>query len=388
MKKSLSTLLFLFFLLTNTIAQKKDMGKQFIPKGYLQNLGTLWMPSSSNEWKGLQTEQLRLDFNPRFSKSFQANLGIRNIFSFGSIAQLYYSIYQDDVYKDKGYLNLSWRYSSNQSYVLYSILDRANVSYTYKNLEVSVGRQRINWSQNLVWNPNDIFNTFNYFDFDYIERPGSDAVLIQYYTGETSSLQIAAKLDKENQLTAASMFKFNRWNYDFQVLAGVIPNDITLGFGWSGGIGGAGFNGECTYLLPRKKLSFQSSQIIISSGANYTFQNQLYVHISGIFNSLGGTKQGGSFIYSDRMLSIKDLTVSRYSLFGEFTYPVTPLITVGLAGIWNPDDHSSYYSPSFSFSLSKNVDLLLLAQILNGKSSSEFAQYGQFYFMKLKYSFL
>ena len=36
---------------------------------------------------------------------------------------------------------------------------------------------------NLVWNPNDLFNAFSFVDFDYEERPGSDALRIQKYTG-------------------------------------------------------------------------------------------------------------------------------------------------------------------------------------------------------------
>ena len=36
----------------------------------------------------------------------------------------------------------------------------------------TAGRQRINWGQTFVWNVNDVFNAYSYFDFDYKERPG------------------------------------------------------------------------------------------------------------------------------------------------------------------------------------------------------------------------
>jgi hypothetical protein len=72
--------------------------------------------------------------------------------------------------------------------VVFAFDDRsAYLDYTAGKWQFRVGRQRINWGVNLVWNPNDVFNSFSYFDFDYEERPGSDAVRVQYYTGTTSS---------------------------------------------------------------------------------------------------------------------------------------------------------------------------------------------------------
>ncbi|MCK7542259.1 MAG: hypothetical protein MZV63_70990 [Marinilabiliales bacterium] len=73
--------------------------------------------------------------------------------------------------------------SETVSHVLNTFIDRASVDFTAGTLQVSAGRQRINWSQALVWNPNDIFNTYSSFDFDYMERPGSDAVRVDLLTG-------------------------------------------------------------------------------------------------------------------------------------------------------------------------------------------------------------
>ena len=77
---------------------------------------------------------------------------------------------------------------------MYTNFDRANVKWTLDKFELTVGRQRINWGQNLIWNPNDIFNAYNFFDFNYVERPGSDAVLMELFTGDFSSVQLAGKL--------------------------------------------------------------------------------------------------------------------------------------------------------------------------------------------------
>ncbi len=87
--------------------------------------------------------------------------------------------------------------------------------------QVTLGRQRINWGQTFVWNPNDIFNAYSYFDFDYIERPGSDAVRLQYFPSSSSVAEFAVKVDDENDITAAGLYRFNKWGYDIQFLAGL-----------------------------------------------------------------------------------------------------------------------------------------------------------------------
>ncbi|MCG8318265.1 MAG: hypothetical protein MI921_02070 [Cytophagales bacterium] len=50
-----------------------------------------------------------------------------------------------------------------------------------------IGKHRINWGKSYVWNPNDVFNAYSFFDFDYEERRGTDALLIKYTTSPFSS---------------------------------------------------------------------------------------------------------------------------------------------------------------------------------------------------------
>jgi hypothetical protein len=109
--------------------------------------------------------------------------------------------------------------------------------YTNEKLQVTAGRQRINWGQTFVWNPNDIFNTYSYFDFDYEEKPGSDAVRVQYFLNPTSAFELAAKLDRQNKATIAGLYRFNKLNYDIQFLSGITDEqDFVAGAGWSGQI--------------------------------------------------------------------------------------------------------------------------------------------------------
>ena len=76
---------------------------------------------------------------------------------------------------------------------------------------IRIGRQRVNWGIQNFWNPHDLFNQTNFFDFDYIEKPGSDAIRVQYYPNSNQSLEFALNEDIQGGL-----YRFNKFKYDFQ----------------------------------------------------------------------------------------------------------------------------------------------------------------------------
>jgi hypothetical protein len=121
--------------------------------------------------------------------------------------------YSESIGKDLGLANLSWNIINEQSFFLNTTVDRLWVDFNYGKFQVRAGRQRINWGQTLVWNPNDIFNAYSFFDFDYVERPGSDAVRLQYYPGSSSAIEIAVKANYKKDVTTAALYRFNRWEY-------------------------------------------------------------------------------------------------------------------------------------------------------------------------------
>ncbi len=72
---------------------------------------------------------------------------------------------------DDGLVDMSWNIVEKQSFLLNTTIDRLWFDLHFNKFQVTVGRQRINWGQTFVWNPNDIFNAYSFFDFDYVERP-------------------------------------------------------------------------------------------------------------------------------------------------------------------------------------------------------------------------
>ncbi len=330
----------------------------------------------------------RLDFG-WYKGGFSVSLGGRNTLNYGQMVYEYYPYQGDAATIDYGVMDLTFDWANDSSFYFVTNIDRANINFTHKNLEVIAGRQRINWGINMVWNPNEIFNTFNYFDFDYVERRGCDALSLQYYTGMTSSVQLAWKVDSDNKNTIAGMYKFNNWNYDFQVLGGVMRDDFVLGGGWSGQIKDAGFTGEFSYFHPTDNFSDTTLVFIGSLGANYTFKSSLYLHGSLIYNSDGTTEKAywGNVFLPGSELSANTLIPSRMELFGEMTYQISLLIRGSVVGILNPYDSSAFFCQSVDISLTDHIGLLLLVQLFFGDELTEYDDYGQILYGRLKWNF-
>jgi hypothetical protein len=385
----------LIFALVVTILAFNTLSGQDTPRkwalnGSLHNLSNVWIPPETSQWQTMTSIVNRLDFRWYPTDWMTMHIGGRNIMNYGQMVQQGYPLLAEFTAFEQGYLNLTKLWVSDTSFFFYSEIDRANIQFTHKNFEAQIGRQRINWGINMVWTPNDIFNTFDYFDFDYIERPGCDAVSLQYYLGAASSLQFAFKMDHQNDITSALMYRFNKANYDYQVFAGVMEDDYVAGAGWAGDIKGAGFTGEATYFIDRERFADTNGVLVGTLSLNYTFKNSIYLNGSYLFNSAGTKGKAGyctglSFVLVD--ISAKNFTRAMHSIFGQISYPVTPLIKADLSSIFNPNDKSGYFGPSFDFSLTDNISLLLIGQIFWGEECAEFGDYGSLLYFRLKWSF-
>ena len=71
--------------------------------------------------------------------------------------------YSDMIGTDQGFADMSWNIINENSFLLNTSVDRLYFDLNYGKFQASFGRQRINWGQTFVWNPNDIFNAYSFF---------------------------------------------------------------------------------------------------------------------------------------------------------------------------------------------------------------------------------
>ncbi len=385
MKRIFILLLVFIFILINIIHGQKKLDFS----GHLQNLNTVWIQDIESEWYSTSSIYNRLNLKWYIHENWIFSGSARNVINYGQLIYMNYPYYSDLLVKDDGLVDLTGTIARDSSYILYTNLDRLNLKFNKGKFEAIAGRQRINWGINTVWNPNDIFNTFNYYDFDYVERPGCDALRLIYFTGASSSIEAAIKIDQDHELTMGGIYKFNRWNYDFQIMGGVIESDVVLGIGWSGNLKKAGLNGEASWFRDKNNFTDTTGIFVLSTGINYTFKNSLFLHGSFLFNSNGTTGKAGveNPFLSLHEISPKSFTAARYSIFGQVSYPFSPLISGDLSSIFNPNDLSLFVAPNINFSLSDNITLLLMSQIFIGDQGTEFGGIGSLIYLRLKWSF-
>lgn len=330
----------------------------------------------------------RLNFKWYANSKLTLALEARNRVFFGQMVREFPG-YGDYVDTDNGYIDLQTVLITQNSWFLHTMLDRAWIDYTSGKWQVRAGRQRINWETNLVWNPNDVFNTFSYFDFDYEERPGTDGLRIQYYSSVTSSAELVYKLGRNSNETAiAGMYRFLKSSYDIQFLGGWVGKDYVFGGGWSGDIKGAGFRGEATWFKPRDKNDSNNFESLVASvSADYTFTNSLYLHFATLYNSHGTTGDAGGRSFFAPDISAKMLSYGKYQLFAQTSFPFTPLLTADLSAMLNPCDGSSFIGPSLAYSIGDNWEVMLNGQLFFGKDGTEYGDYGQAIFGRIKWAF-
>jgi len=358
-------------------------------KGYVKGMTSMQTASTGGMMTIENTIYNRFDVNWYINKNFTFTMGLRNRIIAGNNVTIIPD-YDQYVGRDTGFFDLTWVWADKTSWIGISQFDRLMIDYTVGNLQITIGRQRINWGQAFVWNPNDLFNTYSYFDFDYEEKPGNDAVRIQYYIGESSKVELSTSLNSDDKITSVALYRFNTNGFDLQFLGGVYTEDYYVaGGGWSGSIAGGGFSGEMTYFHPMNEIDDKESSITITLHYDYTFKNSLNLQFESLYNGFGAddlTTGLGDVLFMD--LSPTNLFPTKVALFGSGAYELTPLTRIMLAGMYGPEGNFLYVGPTITYSLSNTMELAGIGQYFTMDSTDPtVADSGSALFVRLKWSF-
>lgn len=357
--------------------------------GYVKYMSSVMFDEFDTFWTldNLLHNRLNIEWHPGESLTFTA--GIRNRMMYGDYVKLIPG-YAGLVSRDDGLLHfLTGNLVDSRSMILTTTFDRLNFEYSLGKFDITIGRQRINWGQSFVWNPNDIFNSYSFFDFDYEERPGSDGVRVRFYPGYTSSLEAAVKAGRDKNLTAALLYRFNAGGYDLQFMGGITDStDLVVGTGWSGNLGKAGFTGEVSYFHPQTNFPDSTGVLLASAGISYISENSLSLSAEVLYNGYYGRTGLGNFEELwFRSLSVKTISFSKFSWFAQVSYPIHPLLTGTLAAMFFPSLGNGYFlMPSLVFSAAENMEASLFAQRFDGEFSGNREKLNLF-FLRFRYSF-
>jgi len=335
--------------------------------------------------------QNRLNVRYYISSSLTFNWQMRTRFFAGDLVNELNDIpgmrYSELIDIDDGLVNLSWVIADRDNWLLHYIPDRLNLDWQNSDWRVTMGRQRVNWGINMVTNPNDLFNIYSFYEFDYPERPGTDAIRIQHFIDWASRVEVAFSpaRDMKNSV-AAALYGFNTRGYDIQMITGYFKNRWAVGGGWAGNIRESGFKGEVMLFtdLEENPAGNRETNVIAALSADHMFENSLFLVVEGLYNKDGGMDR---FQLLSEPLSADNPSFSRFQFTASGTYPFSPVWNGSLAAIWYPDEQAVFLSPSVTHSLTQNIDLNLLSQLFIGSDDSVFANAGSVVAGSLKWNF-
>ncbi|MDP2236282.1 MAG: hypothetical protein Q8J88_07605 [Bacteroidales bacterium] len=170
----------------NLEAQEKDY--EF--SGYASGLHSYGYENFYEEYSYLNKLNFRLNTLYSPMKNLKLNLSIHSRLYQGTwIAKI--PDFNAILNPSGDFFPLSTTFNPHDSLYLQIRADRFNFSYSYDKLDITVGRQRINWSRTFIWNVNDLFNNNTFADLDDPEKHSSDAFRLSYYPSATSMLETA-----------------------------------------------------------------------------------------------------------------------------------------------------------------------------------------------------
>ncbi|MDR1859805.1 MAG: hypothetical protein LBR06_02635 [Bacteroidales bacterium] len=379
---SVKTFCIILLLLCRPVhAQKAELS------GYVTDMpSTLYvnMPGQT-EWYWENLIHNRLNFGWQMNDVWRIDAGMRNRLVAGSS----YLVQPEEMSFDKGRIDASWNLFNTAGRIpslLNVAVDRFYLTFEKERWKLQLGRQRINWGQTFVWNPNDIFNAYSFFDFDYPERPGADAFRGTFFNSETAYTEFAVALNHYGKATAALMHHNNIYNTDIQVLAGLIEEtDIVVGGAMTSDFNGLNLRIEASVFQPYSSREDSAATVAVSVGTDYIFPNSLMLQAELLYNN---TRQPGNMmsLLNASELSAKRLSVSEWNLFAQASCPVSPRLNAAMSAMYFINIKGLYSGISIDYSLLENLDISGIIQYFTTTSghSEMSACLG---FIRLKYVF-
>ncbi|MGF1679968.1 hypothetical protein [Photobacterium minamisatsumaniensis] len=376
---------------SHTLAQIPGLApeKAWDLNGYVKYMATATVPDGESSGVDNLIHQ-RFNFEYRFNDQLRFNAGMRNRLLFGDTAEL--DGYGELIEFDNGYMDLSKNWLDKKGVVGNSQFDRLYLDWRNDDWQLRGGRFRINWAMSTLWNPNDIFNSYSIYDFDYEERPGSDAVMGSRKLGFASSVDVVYNPNSDSDLTSyAGRYLFNHQGWDYQLLLGKARLDHVIGAGFAGDIKGAGLRGEWSWFEPTQD-SWQDEDLESSSVAtvevDYSFGGRRnWMARASVLHISNPQDPANAVAFLNLPLSARTLSFTNWTGYADASFDISPLSRLTFSATYY-DDGSFFVGASNSYSLADDWQLLGVIQRFDGSSNSLFGDSAStLVFGQLRWSF-
>lgn len=285
---------------------------------------------------------------------------------------------------DRTYVNASAYIQRDRSLDWKHTLYRGWLQYEYEDVAVTVGRQRVAWGSGRIWHPTDRFNPVSPVALEMDQKLGVDAVNLLWRYGGFGSVQlIVAPGQSAHNVTrkVAGRWQDTFGEFDVAVMAGEFGDENIIGLDLTGNLGDGGGRVE----VIRSTAGVAGPYTQLSTGYDYTlisnlFPEGLYLAIEYFYN---GAAPDIPNPLADRLQS-----VNRSLWGGQMGYDLTALWRLDLLMLADFSHQSFFYVPRVSWSVAENVDISMLAQLVDrGEKSGEYSGSNHLYAMQLEWYF-
>jgi len=227
-----------------------------------------------------------------------------------------------------------------------------------------LGRQAISFGHGMVFNPMDLVQPFSIATIDNEYKAGIDALRIERYFGMTGQITgvvaYSGSWDIEGMTAVLNASTTFGWT-DVSLFTGLVRSDRVVGTGVSTSVGSVGLHTDVTVTLPDPNAeSVEDPFTRLTTGAFWRPFPSSSVTAEYYYQSLGASdsSQYLTFAQSDRYARGELWVMGQHYASLAWAQEITPLSSGTIAVIANIGDASMLLSPSWTLSVSDEVQLV------------------------------
>lgn len=249
-------------------------------------------------------------------------------------------------------------------------LYRATAQWRSPLGDFRLGRQQINWSTTLIWNPTDILNPLSPLQLEPEERIGVDALLWDKAWGPVGRISaVHAPQHEPDEASTAVRVRRLLAGVDASLMAGKFAEETRVGLSGNGSIGDLGWRSEVVWSDREEASSYWQAV----ADLNWSFQSGVNLALEYFYNGLPVPLDQQA---PGRLVVTEALYASRHYAGLLVWQEVTPFWQYRVIAIRNADDGSGVLYPRTTWMLPMTQEVYLTAgvQLFDGGNQSEYGQ--------------
>ena len=261
------------------------------------------------------------------------------------------------------WLGTDWQIASSTQTEWRHRFDRLSLGFSSGPIDITVGRQAISWATTLFLTPADPFAPFNPSDPFREYRGGVDAVRLRAFAGPFTEIEAVVRATATpfgTTTTALARFQTSTGGWALGAWAGVVHDEAAAAVFATGAVGATAVRTEISLREgpsggAKLRGTFGLDRFFTPGGKDvYVLAEVQYDGFgAGERSELVDVRVSAPFIRGDMQ------ALGRWTLAGQVTYQVHPLVGLSALALINGNDRSALLAPGLSWSATQAASVRL-----------------------------